>query len=398
MLLTKRVVVKINSNSLKHYLNLGYSVPTYYNKHNKRNMVKKGTPLLVDVWDLTDRSSTRVEVECDGEFCPKGIISIAWANYKRNVQPSGEYYCKFCAMGKFARSKTTETMLEKNGSFAKWAISNVDENFIDKYWGLKNKIDPFQITVHSQNKIWIKCQDKYYHGEYLVSCGSFFRGDRCSYCSHTRGKVHPKDSLGQYLKENNLLNIYSANNKKDSFEYSVGSGVKTNWLCEKHGEYERSIKASFIYMFRCPMCSSESQESTLQEKVRKYISSFGYTVNHENRCSLYPDNPFKNISAKGSKKLRYDNEIIFSNNNRLFIEVNGEAHYKINYFHILAAKFNGTTPEYEFQYQQEKDEYKRQHVIDNGYQFLEIPHWYDNKNEDWKHAIDNVINNILLTI
>ena len=42
----------------------------------------------------------------------------------------------------------------------------------------------------------------------------------------------------------------------------------------------------------------------------------------------------------------------------------------------------------------EKDEYKKNFAIKNGYYYLEIPYWCDDDEETWKKMIDEKINKI----
>ena len=54
-----------------------------------------------------------------------------------------------------------------------------------------------------------------------------------------------------------------------------------------------------------------------------------------------------------------------------------------------------TTPEYELYYQKLKDRYKKIKAIQQGYFYLEIPYWTDDKDETWKQLINNKLKEIL---
>lgn len=85
-------------------------------------------------------------------------------------------------------------------SFAQWGIDNLGEDFLEKYWSNKNTLNPWKIEKCSNKKVWIKCQEKDYHEDYNMLCSSFvIDNQRCPYCTNHHGKVHPKDSLGQYI-------------------------------------------------------------------------------------------------------------------------------------------------------------------------------------------------------
>lgn len=276
-------------------------------------------------------------------------------------------------------------------SFAQWGIDNIDKNFIEKYWSDKNTLNPWELTKNNNKKVWIKCINKDYHEYYLTQCSHFYSGKRCPYCATLHGKVHSKDSLGQYIIDNygqDFLNkVWSDKNKKTPFEYSIGSNQKVWWKCmdDKHEDFMRNIHNSSTYDFRCPKCIHEKRESILQEKVRLYLEKTNYTIVHENNCTLSIINP------KTKYKLPYDNEI---KELKLLCEVMGNQHYKVTGFHQLQADKNNTIPEQELHYQQLKDRYKRIKAIQQGYYYLEIPYWTDDNDETWKQLIDNKIKEI----
>ena len=76
-----------------------------------------------------------------------------------------------------------------------------DKDLYDVWDREKNgDLDPWEISRGSHVKIWIKCQEKDYHGNYEMSCSCFtIENQRCPYCTHRNNKVHKLDSLGQYI-------------------------------------------------------------------------------------------------------------------------------------------------------------------------------------------------------
>lgn len=274
-------------------------------------------------------------------------------------------------------------------SFAQYLIDTYGNTAIEKYWSSKNTVSPWEISKSSpKTMVWIKCHEKEYHKEYIISCNSFSVGRRCTYCSGK--KVHPKDSLGQYIVDNYgeefLNSVWSDRNVKSAFEYSPNSNKKVWWKCtnEMHRDYKRAIDNSNRYKFRCSNCVRERNESYLQEKVRLYIDKLGYTILHEHKT-------LKCINFKTNYQLPYDNEI---KELKLIIEVHGIQHYKINSWHNNLATINDTTSKEEFEYQKWKDQYKKDYALSQGYYYLEIPYFSDNAKEEWKKAIDNKINEI----
>ena len=283
-------------------------------------------------------------------------------------------------------------------SFAQWSIDNIGDDFLEKYWDYeKNTVDPWEIARGCKKKVWIKCQEKNYHGSYDINCVEFINGCRCNYCNTNGKKVHPLDSLGQYIinnyNEDFLKSIWSDKNKKSPFNYAPNSNKKVYWECpeSKHKRYYRSILSSNSYKFRCPECSKERKESLLQEKVRLYLTDLKYVLLHERNCNIIAPNI--NSTFKNKKGLMpYDNEI---SNLNLIIEVNGMQHYRITNYTIMSAEKKNITPEEEFNYQQLKDKYKRDYALSKGYFYLEIPYWTDDKEKTWKKLIDDKINEII---
>ena len=278
-------------------------------------------------------------------------------------------------------------------SIAQWFIDNNLD--IKDYWDYEKNgdLNPWAISRGSKKKIWIKCQEKDYHGSYEIICKNFtLNNARCPYCNNHHGLVHPKDSLGQKIVnkygEQYLRNIWSDKNEKSPFEYYPQSNQKIWWKCNdnKHDDYMRTICDSVRYEFRCPQCSNERKCSFLQEKVDSYIKEkYGYKMLHEGYCNIIPINPQTNCP------LPFDNEI---EKLKLVIEVHGKQHYEITGFTYLTAEHYGTTAEEEFAYQIWKDDYKKKYALDNEYEYLEIPYWTEN-DESYKILIDNKINEIL---
>lgn len=291
-------------------------------------------------------------------------------------------------------------------SIGQYIVDTYGENGLQDYWDYEKNNElglyPFEVTKACQTKVWIKCQEKDYHKSYDVSCNNFTnRGSRCPYCINKNGKIHKFDSLGWLHPQ--VFDIWSKKNKKSPYEYAPKSEEKVYWKCSdgKHQDYKRGIDISNKAEFRCPECIQERDESMIQEKTRLYLESLGYNVLHENKCTLKPKNiiqPPNNINKKRGKGiLRYDNEIILPNNKHLFIEVMGEQHEKICYWHEKSANKYNTTPEQELEYQIAKDKYKEQYVHDQGNNYYYLAVWYYDfdKQDTYKKLMDNKVSEIL---
>jgi len=100
------------------------------------------------------------------------------------------------------------------------------------------------------------------------------------------------------------------------------------------------------------------RESLVARELKKYFVTY-YNAEVEKRTIKNPDT---------SQWLKCD---IYLPNENVYIEVNGEQHYKINAWHKRMAKTNNTTPEEEFEYQKKKDRMKRKYARKNG-TYIEI--------------------------
>lgn len=327
----------------------------------------------IDPWVISKCGDTQIFLRCQNKEY-HGFYKTTCINFHKGVG------CPYC------NNKT----IHPNDSFATYHINHTDVDFVSKYWSDKNEKSPFEYAPFANKKVWLKCQNKDYHPDFLIDCGNFTMGKGCPCCCNRI--VHPLDSLGNKIP--NCLEYWSDLNDKSPYEYSPNNDAKAWWKCENicHADYERSINGSVISDFRCPACVELNRESFLQGKVSKYITEkYGYTLLHERNCSIILHNP-KIKSKRG--QLLFDNEVYISDGCKLLIEVHGSQHYFVNFFHALQAKDKGTTPEQELHYQKVKDRYKKFMAYVKGYHYLEIPYTADDINESYKKLIDNKIASI----
>ncbi len=429
MLKTKFVKIKWNGKIKSHYIFKGYIY------------TKMGDEFEVKVEDLTNGSHAKVNVECDG--CGKLIKSVVWQNYLL-FKKDNKYFCNKCShqeegwisfskwcidnnrndilnlwdyelnnclpseisygiakkfyfkcprgihkselikLNSFSSKNKVNIKCKTCNSFAQWGINNLGEDFLNKYWDWeKNTVDPWEIDRGNNKKnIWIKCQEKEYHDSYEVSPNNFTgHNSRCPYCNNQ--KIHLLNSLGTLYPQ--VLEVWSDKNKESPYEYAPWGNQEVWWKCldDIHEDFIRNIPGSHRANFGCPECTKERNESFLQEKVRLYLNELNYTILHEYKCTIIPINP------KTKYKLPFDNEI---KELKLIIEVHGIQHYEICGWHISLAKINNTTPGYELHKRKLYDKYKKMYAISQGYYYLEIPYWTDNKNKTWKNLIDDKIN------
>jgi hypothetical protein len=435
MLISKTVKVKWNPANKKHYESKGYL------------WTKAGDEFEAKIEDLSKGANVYVEIICDNCNETKSWI---WTDYIKQVKSDNKCYCNKCSI-KINGTKTLRlTNLEKSKSLHEWCVENNRQDILglwdyelnnitpsevtygsnakyyfkcprgihkselkkiksignrkilcdlcnsfaqflidlygkdalELYWDYhRNKVNPWNITAcDGEKKVWIKCQEKDYHGSYETVTSSFNKGDRCSYCSSH--KIHVLDSLGtQYPK---TIELWSSKNEKSPYEYSCGTQQEVWWKCDcdKHENYCRSVLGSKRYDFRCPECVRERDESFLQEKVRLYLNELGYALLHEHKCNIISKNP----KSKTNGSMPYDNEVVEL---RLICEIHGEQHYK----EISGKWFNS---DFDFHKRKLYDRYKRIFAKSQGYEYLEIPYWTDDKDETWKKLIDEKIKEILI--
>ena len=335
---------------------------------------------MIDRWDYELNNCK------PNEICYSSSSKKYW--FKCDKHPEHKSELKRIAV--FTQGKNSSIECNQCNSLAQWMLDNNLK--IEDYWDYnKNTISPWDISYGSETKVWIKCREKDYHGSYKVTTSNFITGKRCPYCSGR--KIHPKDSLGQYIiycnSEEFLWKIWSDKNNKSPFEYTPQSMKEVWWKCadDKHEEYKRSCNSSYAKDFRCPQCSQERKESFGEEKVRLYLEELGYNTLHEHDCTVRPFNP------RTKMPLPYDNEIIIDNGEHLLIEVHGDQHYNCRFYKTI----NKCSQEEAEQYLHERklyDRYKRIYAIQHRYHYLEIPYTTFNKQETYKKLIDNKINEI----
>ena len=326
----------------------------------------------VDPWLLPKAARQRVWLKCqDIEYHDSyDIITHSFYAGQR---------CPYCSRKR----------IHPKDSFAAHNIERLGKDFLEKYWDYsKNTIDPYAISSHSDScKVWIRCQNVDYHNSYEVRPHDYSNGkSNCPYCHMV--KIHPLDSLGEKYPE--VFDVWSDKNRISPYEIAAGSSKKMYFKCNcgKHKDYLEYVQRVVDREFECVQCRIENIQSHLQTKVNKYLKSLGYTYYNEYDCSLLGTNP------KTGRRLPYDTEAIVDDEIRLIIEVMGQQHYDVCSWHKFIAAKKGTTPEDELAYIQYKDELKRIYAIEQGYEYLAIPHWTE-KDHSYKTLIDNKIHEIL---
>jgi hypothetical protein len=336
-----------------------------------------GNNAINDYWSKKNSKSPFEFDKCSGK---KVYIKCQEKNYHEDylISPDNFYRGERCPA-------CVSKIVYKEDSFAQYNINKYGEDWLDKYWCDDNTIDPFKISKSTNDvKVHLKCQRVEYHNFYTHPNNYYSADAPCPYCS--RKLIHPLDSLGSQVPE--ILDIWSDKNDKTPFDYAYSSKEKVWLKCRagKHNDYMQTISDySANHSRNCIYCVRERKESFLEEKVRLYLETFGYTVLHEYNCSIIPINPISGY------KMPFDNEI---KELKIIIEVHGIQHYELCGWHITQSKKSGKTPEEEFKYQKWKDNQKKNFAINNGYNYIEIPYW-SVKDDTYKNIINKEITRIL---
>lgn len=298
----------------------------------------------------------------------------------------------------------------------------------------KNTLNPYHIGKNSENKVWLKCLNKEYHGSYIKECrlsviSSKTETRGCPYCHSL--KIHPKDSFAQYHIDNtdkdflekywdwdkNTLNpweISTCNSKKvwikcqnekdhGSYEIQIDS-FKAGHRCGKCHNFGCSIKDSFGYHHFDKVLSWHPDNEISPFKIRRSSNTLIKFVCHEcGNVFLRSLNKVDNgrwcpkcSKSKGEKRVidflnlkdikfiydkPYFKDLLSDSNNplrpdfilpehKIWIEYDGEFHYREIY----------DINNYETLkiHDNRKDEYAKKH----GWKLIRIPYWeFDNIEE-----------------
>ena len=208
-----------------------------------------------------------------------------WDYEKNKVKPSEvrfgtkyEYWFKCLAHPEHpSTSKSINQITNRNenviccrcNSIMQYCIDNncVDALNLKKNYDLG--LDLWSIPKGSNVEIWFLCTNKeaYYHndfGGYKRRCVDFYKSGKCPYCSMR--KIHPKDSLAQYIIDNYGLDFFNKvwnwelNKNIDPFTIAPSGKLKIWWNCpdDKHEPFLRSCNGSKRFKYRCHKCVIEN--------------------------------------------------------------------------------------------------------------------------------------------
>lgn len=101
MLITKEVEINITHNNYKHYLDLGYPITTFINKHGQTSVRRE--KIKVKTEDLLKTSYVNVEICCDA--CKQYKTVPYYRYYEHNHD--GKTYCIHCYAGIFCSGENS---------------------------------------------------------------------------------------------------------------------------------------------------------------------------------------------------------------------------------------------------------------------------------------------------
>ena len=303
-----------------------------------------------------------------------------------------KYGCRLCSQEHVRQSHIMNGLNSKYGRL-------IDEHpDTVKQWNYEKNIgiDINYITSKSGQNVWWNC----------IQCGKPYQSKVCSVtnssgrciCKDCNEKNFSQKKVDAYLKTkgsfgDNFPHLleewdYELNSDLSPSDFTNKSNKKVWWRCNICGE---SWKVSIAHRTEgdgCPSCARKSN-SRLQSLVEDYIQShYSYSVLHERNCTL------KCINQNTGYMLPYDNDVLLPNNQRLIIEVHGQQHYEICGWTLITAKTTGKTPEEVLEYQQYRDQYKKDYALSQGYHYLAIPYWTES-DDSYKTLIDDTIHKIL---
>lgn len=264
MLISKEVEVVLNSTAIKYYENLGYEIPRYYNKDNRKMMVKKDTRIKVKIKDLPLQSNLLVTLKCDycGKEYPSRYQDYYHYNTKGNIHKDA---CGDCSHLKSAeanlllygvdnaqkrpevRKKFQDTCLEKYGEESFLKSKDFERGIKETHWNWKGGITPDSKLIRNSNdyKQWRDCvfaRDNY----------------TCQCCGKAGGK------LQAHHLENFADNI--------DLRFDIDNGITLCFEC-----HSPIVKGSFHNLY-----GSKNNNS---EQFKEFILNYKYN---------YTDNTLKN--------------------------------------------------------------------------------------------------------
>jgi hypothetical protein len=190
--------------------------------------------------------------------------------------------------------------------------------------------------------------------EKIKSRRNLLNGDSSScgcYQKEQASKAYLNDLTGKRFGK--LVVISRAENNINS-----SGRVKVVWLCKCDCGNKTNVTSGELKSGDTKSCGCLS-ESFIAHEIKKYF------VENYNAQTEYKilKNPITKHYLPYDIYISKEKNLIVKN---IYIEINGEQHYKLNPWHKRIAKRNNTTPEQEFQKQKRRDVLKKKFANKNG--------------------------------
>jgi len=236
-------------------------------------------------------------------------------------------------------------------------------------------LTPYDVTYSSNEYVWWQCKDNPKH-EWCVTINNRTNLNRC--CPYCTNQL-PSEDNNLLINNPELCKEWNyGKNDKLPEEYLSGSSKFAWWKCKECGNEWESIISSRtgIQNCGCPSCNKSKGEQKcknvfinkdLIEIKNKNFNKLD--IINSNHIYFVPQKTFVGLCGIGGKPLSYD---FYLPKYNLLIEYQGNYH-------------DGTArnqSDKDFKKQKEHDRRKKEYVLTNGYNFLEIWYWNLNKIEE----------------
>lgn len=250
--------------------------------------------------------------------------------------------CSKCNRGFLKDSLTQDTFIQRcKQHFPNYDYSRV--NYIDQY-----------------KKVLVTCDKHNYTWKVIPK--DLMNGHGCPICGKENSQKKQSLGLSKFIERSNEIHDGQYNYSK--VEY-INAATKVIIICPEHEEFQQTPH-NHLQGQGCPKCK-------LQPKGERIIEKY---LNTKNIKYLYQyEIPYLD-NLKGVTKIDF-----YIPQYNLFIEYNGEQHYKpIKYF----------GGQLKFEKQLQRDEYVRQYCKDNNIRLIEIKY-----NENLIKKLDNELDDKL---
>ena len=367
---------------------LDNSVSIKWNKRNKSHYVTKGYEFIgigkvfvANIADIQQFSSVEVNVLCD--IC-NHRHKAKYRDYNHKINLYSKYICSVC----LKNNRVGQNFPMSIGEYIVGKFENAYENPLRVFWSQLNHESAFNVKIGARTTHYFTCPNG--HPPYKTKPLAFAKGHRCPYCVGQKATLENSFAVHHVQNTSNdflALHWDFDKNTKNPFELTPYSSSEAWFKCIDNPLHEsyNIVASQFTAGRRCPKCAKIRHESHLQEKVRRYIvDELGYTLNHEECCSIVPVNP------KTKYPLPFDNEVVEL---RLIIEVHGKQHFE-ECAYLAGWVQQNLTPKEALKKRKAYDRYKKYVAYKRGYDYLVIPYYLENGCK-FKKIIDNKISEIV---